>query len=119
MSAGLPEAGTTAFTASDVLFATVRDWLGSSEATALEHAELEDQLDTKGRELMRQLLQDHLDLRAQRETRVQVRDAAGMTHGAVEAGHARDLSTVFGQVEVTRLAYRRAGIPTCTPPTRC
>jgi hypothetical protein len=115
MSAGLPEAGTTAFTASDVVFATVRDWLGSSEATALEHAELEDQLDTKGRELMRQLLQDHLDLRAQRETRVQVRDAAGMTHGAVEAGHARGLSTVFGQVEVTRLAYRRRGHPNLHP----
>jgi len=38
-----------------------------------------------------------------------VLDAEARTHGAVEAGHRRPLATVFGEVEVTRLAYRRRG----------
>lgn len=33
-------------------------------------------------------------------------DAHGVTHGAVEAGHHRPLETIFGEVVVTRLAYR-------------
>jgi hypothetical protein len=33
-------------------------------------------------------------------------DASGIAHNAVEAGHHRQLDTVFGEVTVTRLAYR-------------
>ncbi len=33
----------------------------------------------------------------------------GVVHGAVEAGHDRPLATVFGGVEVSRLAYRHRG----------
>jgi len=36
-------------------------------------------------------------------------DAAGRSRPAVEAGHTRALATVFGTVEVTRLAYRAKG----------
>ncbi|HVM00185.1 MAG TPA: hypothetical protein VM324_12910, partial [Egibacteraceae bacterium] len=64
---------------------------------------------TTGRELVRQMFQDHLDVRAQRETRVEVTDVHGATHGAVEAGHVRGLHTVFGEVDVARMAYRRRG----------
>jgi len=35
-------------------------WLEGPEAAALAHAELEDQLDVRGRELLRRMLQDHL-----------------------------------------------------------
>lgn len=42
------------------------------DARALSHADLEDDLDRRGRDLLRRLLQDHLDLRAQREGRVEV-----------------------------------------------
>jgi hypothetical protein len=111
----LADAAGDAFAASRARFATVLDWLDGVEAGALTHAELEDRLDTEGRGLLCQLLQDHLDLRAQRETRVAVVDADGMTHGAVEAGHARRLATVFGEVDVTRLAYRRRGHPNLHP----
>ncbi|HUY24932.1 MAG TPA: ISKra4 family transposase [Candidatus Saccharimonadales bacterium] len=59
---------------------------------------------------MRQLYQDHLDLRATRETRAaQVVDSDRVAHGAVEAGHQRPLMTIFGSVSVTRLAYRAKG----------
>lgn len=62
------------------------------------------------RELFRQLIQDHPDLRAQREPRLQaVRDAGDVSHGAVESGHTRALTTVLGQVQVTRIAYRARG----------
>ncbi|HVM00666.1 MAG TPA: ISKra4 family transposase, partial [Egibacteraceae bacterium] len=67
------------------------DWLDSADAGALAHAELEERLETTGRELVRQMFQDHLDVRAQRETRVEVTDVHGATHGAVEAGHVRGL----------------------------
>ena len=38
-----------------------------------------------------------------------VHDAEGVCHTAVEAGHVRQLETIFGEVSVTRLAYRAKG----------
>jgi hypothetical protein len=43
--------------------------LDGAEAGALDHAVLEEELDTRGRDLLRQMLQGHLDLRALREER--------------------------------------------------
>jgi hypothetical protein len=60
--------------------------------------------------MVRQLYQDHLDLREAREERLGgVVDAEGTGRGSVEAGHVRPLQTIFGDVGVTRLAYRRRG----------
>jgi hypothetical protein len=76
----------------------------------LAHAELEERLSADMREVVRQLFQDHLDLRAGHEERSDsVADASGVVHGAVEAGHERSLVTLFGEVIVDRLAYRRRG----------
>jgi hypothetical protein len=51
-----------------------------------------------------------LDLRAAREQRIDdVVDAQGTKRGTVETGHARPLMTVFGEVDVTRRAYRQRG----------
>jgi len=84
--------------------------LGEERTGEFEHSELEARLDTQGRQLLRQLLQDHLDLRAEREERLPtVRDADQVAHTAVEAGHRRALATIFGKVDVTRLAYRARG----------
>ena len=58
-------------------FETILSWLDGGPSTLLDHGELERQLDIEGRRLLRQLLQDHLDLRGMREIRVKVRDAAG------------------------------------------
>ena len=52
------------FAASRDRFEVVAGWLGGEEAAGLRAAGLESRLDTDGRELLRQLLQDHLDLRA-------------------------------------------------------
>jgi hypothetical protein len=96
------------FAASRALFESTLGFLDGAQAAGLEHAELETHLQEAGRELFRQLMQDHLELRAQREQRLQeVTDAGRVARGAVEAGHTRALTTVFGEVTVTRLAYRR------------
>jgi hypothetical protein len=85
-------------------------FLDGGEAAELDHGELEDRLAADGRELLRLLYQDHLDLRAARERRLdEVIDADGVSRSSVEAGHGRTLTTVFGEVTATRLAYRRRG----------
>ena len=98
------------FAASRGCFEQVVGWL-DTDAAGLTHAELEEQLAARGRELLRQLFQDHLDLRTHRERRIDetVVDDAGVAHGAVEAGHTRTLSSIFGQVDVERMAYRAKG----------
>jgi hypothetical protein len=76
----------------------------------LTHAELEARLQAEGRELLRQLTQDHLDLRAQHETRLeQVVGADGVRRAHAEAGRSRSLGTVFGPVTVHRTTYRQPG----------
>jgi hypothetical protein len=85
-------------------------WLGDAPAAAMTHAELEDRLSAQVREAVRQLYQDHLDLRSQREQPLKaVASATGAVQGAVEAGHERSLATVFGEVRVSRIAYRAHG----------
>jgi hypothetical protein len=102
--------GGDAFARSRARFEGIVEWLGGEQADGLEHAELEDRLQTEGRDLLRALFEDRMQLRAQREARLdEVVDAGGVARGAVEAGHERALATVFGQVSVPRLAYRRRG----------
>jgi hypothetical protein len=91
-------------------FEQVVSWLGGEESAGCTHAELEARLQVDGRELLRQLLQDHLDVRAQRETRLtEVVGADGVARGSAEAGRERNLATVFGDVAVRRVAYRERG----------
>ncbi len=85
-------------------FEDVLAFLEGEQATTLSHGELEAHLQVAGRQLLCQLLQDHLDLRAHHEVRLEaVADADGVPRGTVEAGHERALTTVFGQVTVRRL----------------
>jgi hypothetical protein len=77
-------------------------WLGGAEAFALEHGQLEAQLEARGREVQRQLLQDHLALRQQQEPQERVLTGSD---GVVRTHHrqgSRILTTVFGDVEVAR-----------------
>src|ERR1035437_2095943 len=49
-----------AFAESGKCFGELEDWLVSEEAAGLQHADLEEQLDVRGRELLRRLFQDRL-----------------------------------------------------------
>ena len=51
-------------------FEQLISWLEGDESAALEHARLEEQLDRRGRELLRQMLQGNLELRELREQRL-------------------------------------------------
>jgi hypothetical protein len=109
------------FAASADLFTTLVAELEGPAAAGLTACELEDLLAERGREVQRQLLQDHLDLRAAREElaarerRAPATGADGITRNRVETGHGRLLATLFGTVRVTRCAWRRPGAPSLCP----
>src|SRR5258707_14691030 len=89
--------------------------LQAREAAGLTAYELEQLVAGRGREVLRQMVQDHLDLRAAREAEAArergraVMGADGITRSRVETGHCRLLATLFGTVRVTRCAWRRPG----------
>ena len=115
----IPGAGP--FAASVDLFTTLVSELQTAQAAGMTACELEDLLAERGREVQRQLLQDHLDLRAAREEQAArehhapATGADGITRNRVETGHGRLLATLFGTVRVARCAWRRPGAPSLYP----
>jgi hypothetical protein len=114
-AAGL-EARLAAFGAARGLFDALVEELGDPAADELTHAQLEERIATRGREVMRQMLQDHMDLRSIREPRrSQVTGIDRVARRRIEPGHERRLATVFGTVTVTRIAYRALGASNLHP----
>jgi hypothetical protein len=103
-----------AFSAADQAYATITSFLRSQEAWQVKHSELERQLEVMGRDLMRKLLQAHLDLRQPGAATQPVQDAAGNTR-VPTAAHTRNLESIFGTVEVTRTGYRGEDTPSLHP----
>jgi len=100
------------FAESRKCFGELEGWMASEEAARLQHGELEEQLDVRGRELLRQLFQDRLDLTSAREERRHdVTGEDGVRRTRAERGRTRPLVTRFGQVTVSRIAYRSPGRP--------
>ena len=97
-------------------FAGLLDWAGGDASAALSHAEVEDQVTEQIRRVARLVYQGHLDLRADREPRLaEVVDSGGIARGRAEYGRCRQLTTVFGEVDVERIAYREHGHPDLQP----
>jgi hypothetical protein len=110
----LPCAVADPFAAADQAYATITEFLCSEEARQVKHSELERQLEGMGRELMRKLLQAHLDMRQPGKAVEPVRDAAGTTLTPTPV-HARSLESIFGTVEVARTGYGATGRPSLHP----
>jgi len=89
-------------------FQELMGYLRSRETMKKTHSELERELQERGRELMRQLYQAHLDTRGEGEAVGTVEDAAGDERTRKRV-HDRDLATVFGTVTVSRLGYGAEG----------
>jgi hypothetical protein len=100
--------------------------LTDAHSASLTHDQLEETLVEQGRELQRQLLQAHLDLRALRERQqvyrarhdgvaLGVTGADGVVRRQVERGHHRLLATVVGTVTVTRCAWRAPNVRNAYP----
>lgn len=102
------------FAESEREFDHVKTFLLSTGARDLNHSDLERALEAKGRELIRKLLQEHLDQRGPGNTLEPVRDADGVTRPA-EHVHTRELETIFGTVKVTRVGYGAEGEPSLHP----
>ena len=110
------------FARSRIGFESLVEDLASGRIGEMAHDQLEELIEGRGREVQRQLLQDHLDLRAIREQEAlpasrEQRRVEGRSR--VERDHERMLATVFGPVTVRRPSARPGG-PTPTRPTpRC
>src|SRR6266511_5863831 len=106
------EAATDPFATSRSAFDALTLELSAEPAAGLGHAELEELLELRGRDLLRQLFQDHLDLRQLREEYAvrahpaPVTGPDGVARRAVETGHRRLLASIFGTVTVGRCAWR-------------
>jgi hypothetical protein len=109
------------FAVSKAMFAALAGELAGPAAAGLTASELEELIEEESRKAVRQLLQDHYDLRALREEqqarkhRGPVAGADGITRPRLEAGHGRLLATLFGTVTVTRCAWRKPGAPDYLP----
>ena len=82
--------------------------LPSREAQQMSESDLERELNRRGQELMRKLLQGHLDQRSPGEAAGPVAGADGVERSERRV-HERHLETTFGTVEVERLGYARPG----------
>jgi hypothetical protein len=103
-----PASGDPFFTARETM-ETLIGQLQSSQTMTASHADLEGIIRTQGRELERQLLQAHLDLRSERERPVAVRGEDGVAR-TYRRPSQRPLMTVLGPVVVSRLAYQAEGV---------
>ena len=102
--------GTDPWAASSDALQALQQRLAGSQAAGMMHAELEELIQSEIREVGRRLAQGYQDLYAQREQRLpEVADAEGVRRGTAVPGETRNLTTVFGDVRVSRYAYRQPG----------
>lgn len=88
--------------------------LDSEEVRSMTHSELERELEKRGRELMRILLQEHLEARGPGECAKPVRGADEVERSQVRLQE-RKLETVFGTVSVERAGYGQEGVHSLHP----
>ncbi len=88
--------------------------LQSEETARMSHSDLETLLEQQGRELMRQLLQAHLDWRAQAKPTTPVVGADGLERTHQRSG-TRALETLLGTVQVARDGHGARGRETLFP----
>ncbi len=91
------------------LFCATQTWLCGEGASEMDHADLESEVERRGRELMRLLYQGHLNCRFNNEERRDgVLGADGVFRSRVKESH-RPLALRFGDVRVPRLQYAEPG----------
>lgn len=98
----------TPYAEAEAAFVQAKAYLSSRDAQHMSESDLERELDRRGRELMRKLLQGHLTHRSPGEAAGPVAGADGVAR-AERRQHTRHLETIFGTVQVERLGYARPG----------
>jgi len=95
-------------------FEHIVGYLDSEEASSMSHSDLERELEKKGRELMRILLQEHLEARGPGQCDQPVRGVDGVERSRTRL-QKRNLETVFGTVSVERVGYGQEGTESLHP----
>ena len=95
-------------------FEHIIEYLDSKESSAMTHSELERALEKKGRELMRMLLQEHLDNRGPGQCDQPICGEDGQERSRMRL-QKRKLETVFGTVSVERAGYGQEGTESLHP----
>jgi hypothetical protein len=98
-------------------FALLEDWLASRCTLQFPLHQIEAQQQSKGREVLRLLLQAHLPLRGDGDVgpALRVSEAGGEVLYTHRRLGTRGLKTIFGPVEIHRMGYSRDGSPSIYP----
>jgi hypothetical protein len=96
------------------VYSELEDYLDSGKAQGMSHSDLERELEKRGRELLRQLFQSHLDGRGTGEAEGEVKGSDGVTRAQARL-QTRRLETVFGTVTVDRVGYGATGVDSLHP----
>lgn len=103
-----------AFAAAEASFHNLVRLVRADESMVLTHGDVEEMIRREGTEVLRQLLQGHLDLRADGEARSPVEGADGVTRTHRRDGERR-LETVLGTVVVHRQSWSARGVEALQP----
>lgn len=110
------EPGTHAYAASRTLFEALITRMSDPPMAERPEHTVEEFIAEAGRDVLKQILQDHLDARAATEQRLpEVAGADHVVRRRAEPGHTRLLATTLGPVEVTRIAYRAPAVSNLHP----
>jgi hypothetical protein len=108
--------GLEEFAAAREQFSHLVSELQSAAVLGMQHGEVEALISREGTELLRRLLQGHLDLRSARESeREAVAGSDGVVRRRCREGCERDLMSVFGEVQVRRRGYGAPGLSSVFP----
>lgn len=114
MGAALAPVERDVFAAADACYAGVVKFLRSGEAMALTESQVEREVERRGRELLRRLVQAHVDERGPGQAIGVVRGADGVVRPG-ERLHDRGVQTIFGKVRVSRVGYGAPGARSLHP----
>jgi hypothetical protein len=103
-----------AYTPAREKFEEVVVHIQSDEVQAMSHSEFERELEAKGRELLRTLYQGYLDSRGPGASSGPVVGVDGLER-TKQRVQERTLTTVFGDVRVTRVGYGAEGVESLRP----
>lgn len=98
------------FDEANVKFEDIKKALLSSDLLHASHGELERFIGGEGRELLRLLLQGHLDARGEARALGPVVGADGVERTHVRQDTSRELATTVGSVRVPRARYEARGV---------
>lgn len=104
------------FENADRLYENLKRALVSAEMLKLEHGDIEERVAADGLGILRQLVQVHFDVRSEQEIRRDsVTGADGIERNHRREGCKRNLSTLFGDITVTRVGYSQRNVTSVFP----